>query len=128
MPPSAVPATPRAGRRLSLTRRFALISLTGTAVLGVALVAATSQALHGQALARDIAAAESVAGWTTSAVPLDAYGTGLLDPDTAAEVAEVIDQVDPRLLGVRLWTADGTLLLDTTGGTATGAASQPPRC
>ncbi|WP_081784872.1 bifunctional diguanylate cyclase/phosphodiesterase [Cellulomonas sp. KRMCY2] len=121
MPPSAVPATPRAGRGLSLTRRFALISLTGTAVLGVALVAATSQALDDQALAHDVATAEAVAGWTTSVVPLDAYGTGLLDPDAAGEVTAVIDQVDPRLLGVRLWTADGTLLLDTTGGTATGA-------
>ena len=120
MPPSATPVAPRAGRRLSLTRRFALISLTGTAVLGVALVAATSQALHGQALAHDIATAESVTGWTTAAVPVDAYRTGVLDPAAATDVAAVGAQIDARLLGVRLWTADGTLLLDTTAGSGTG--------
>lgn len=105
------PTRPR--RRLSLTRRFALISAVGMLTVGVGLVAITSQVLRAQAVAQGIGTAEATAAWTRSTVSLETYGTGVLDPGPAERLGQLVQESEGHLVALRLWTLDGTVLFDS---------------
>ena len=121
-PSGGLRARGRGGRapRLSLTRRFALTSLAGMLLVGGALVMATSQVLHEHAIEDGVHTAEAVSRWSTGTVPADAYTTGALDEATAAVLGEGLSDLDERLVALRLWTVDGTVVYDSVAVGARG--------
>jgi len=115
--------TTRAGRplgRMSLSRRFVLISLVGVAAVGLGLVAATAKALEAQSVAEGVSTAEALTAWTLPAVPVDAYVIGQLPATDASALSATVARMDDRLTGIRLWTTDGTVLFDSASATLSG--------
>ncbi|MCL3861347.1 bifunctional diguanylate cyclase/phosphodiesterase [Actinotalea sp. K2] len=117
MPPHEDPRerTAPTRRPLSLTRRFALISLVGMALVGSALVTTTSYALRSQSLREAVAAAEAVATATRATVAESAYETGELTLPERTALRSVLADADQRVVSVRLWARDGTQVFDSTG-------------
>ena len=116
-----VPSTARQRvPRLSLTRRYALTSLTGMALVGTALVATASQVLTEHALEDGSHTAAAVARWTAATVPGEAYTTGTLDAGVRSALDAGLDDLDERLVALRLWTVDGTLVYDSAAAHAEG--------
>ncbi len=110
----------RALGRMSLSRRFVLISLIGISLVGFGVVYATARALQEQAVAEGTATAQSLASWTLPVVPVDAYVLGQLPTEDADALAVVVDRMDSRLISLRLWTTDGNVLFDSTSSTLSG--------
>lgn len=108
---------------LSLTRRFALVSMIGIAVIGLYLVYSTSAALSDQAARYGVANAEAVARITESHVRADAYTSGVLTALEAEQLQTFADAL-VQVLDLRLWTADGTVLFDSAA--SVDPTSSPP--
>lgn len=106
--------------RLTLSGRFVLISLIGIAVVAAGVVLATAHAMREQSVREGVSAAQTLAGWVTPLVPYLAFQTGQLGPVDVAALDEATASMDGRLVGMRLWTVDGTVLYDTASATYAG--------
>ncbi|MBX9246322.1 EAL domain-containing protein [Actinotalea ferrariae] len=82
-------------------------------VVGGALVATTSQVLHTQAVREGVATAEALTRLATAEVPGDAFTVGMLEPAQDADLDALLGGLDERLVGLRLWTADGAVIYDS---------------
>jgi diguanylate cyclase (GGDEF)-like protein len=108
-------------RRWPLTRSFAVISSTAMAVLGLALVWVTWSVMGQQAVTDGTSTAETVQAYATGSVPT----TSFLAPDVLTTSQQ--DQVDAatagfgdRLVELRLWGLDGSLIYSSEANTTTG--------
>ncbi|MFS0703594.1 putative bifunctional diguanylate cyclase/phosphodiesterase [Cellulomonas sp. 179-A 9B4 NHS] len=101
---------PASRRRSSLTRRFAVVSLVGMAVVGVALVVVASAQMRGQAVRDGTSLAVTVAAYASAATPANAYVTGVLPDDSQAAVSGATAGFGSELVELRLWSADGRLM------------------
>ncbi|MET0788021.1 MAG: EAL domain-containing protein [Cellulomonas sp.] len=113
---------PRATRRRwPLTRSFAVISSLAMVVLGLALVWVTWSVMGQQAINDGIATAETVQVYATADVPTASF----LAPDalTAAQAEQVHAATagfGDRLVELRLWALDGSLIYSSAPGTTSG--------
>ncbi|MFC8192003.1 putative bifunctional diguanylate cyclase/phosphodiesterase [Cellulomonas sp. NPDC057328] len=101
---------PASRRRSSLTRRFAVVSLVGMAVVGVALVLVASSQMRSQAVRDGTSLAATVAAYASAATPADAYVTGVLADADQAAVAAATAGFSAELVELRLWSQDGRLM------------------
>ncbi|WP_231505138.1 bifunctional diguanylate cyclase/phosphodiesterase [Cellulomonas sp. URHE0023] len=109
-----------ARRRWSLTRYFAVVSILAMAALGVALVWVTWSVMGDQAIRDGINAAESVQTYATATVPTESFV--LPDALSSAEAAAVevaTAGFGDRLVELRLWAQDGSLMYSSATQTTT---------
>lgn len=112
------------GRGLSLTRRFALVSMIGIGVVGLYLVHATSTALTEQAARSGVTSAEAVARIAESHVPLESYAAGTLEPAVERTLQTLTDDLR-HVVSLRLWTADERVLFAGSHDGSPGEAVDP---
>ncbi len=101
---------PASRRRSSLTRRFAVVSLIGMAVVGAALVLVASSQMRSQAVRDGTSLAATVAAYASAATPADAYVTGVLPEQDQAAVSAATAGFSSALVELRLWSQDGRLM------------------
>jgi len=107
-------------RRWSLTRYFAVVSILAMAALGVALVRVTWTVMGDQAVRDGIDAAESVQTYATATVPTESFVLpDVLTPDEAAAVRVATAGFADRLVELRLWAQDGSLMYSSATRTTT---------
>lgn len=97
-------------RRSSLTRRFAVVSLIGMAVVGVALVLVTSNQMREQSTRDGTALAVTVAAYASGVTPASAYVTGVLGEAEQDAVTAATAGFGSELVELRLWSTDGRLM------------------
>jgi diguanylate cyclase (GGDEF)-like protein len=99
--------------RLTLSRRFALISLVGIALVATSVVVATAQVMRQQSISEGVRSAETLTDWVGPMVPMEAFQAGVLDDTHRAALAEATDRLDGSVLSLRLWNVDGIMLYDS---------------
>lgn len=99
--------------RLTLSRRFALISLLGIAVVATGVVVATAQVMRQQSISEGARSAETLTDWVAPMVPMEAFQTGVLDDARRAALAEATARLDGSVLSLRWWNVDGIMLFDS---------------
>jgi len=99
--------------RLTLSRRFALISLLGIAIVATGVVVATAQVMRQQSISEGARSAETLTDWVAPMVPMEAFQTGVLDDARRAALAEATARLDGSVLSLRLWNVDGIMLFDS---------------
>ncbi len=91
------------------------------AVLGLALVAVTWSVMSQQSVRDGIATAETVTSYANATVPTDSYVTpDVLTPEQKAAVHAVTAGFGDRLVELRLWALDGSLIYSSADQTTTG--------
>ncbi|WP_456847151.1 putative bifunctional diguanylate cyclase/phosphodiesterase [Cellulomonas sp. P5_C6] len=113
---------PRATRRRwPLTRSFAVISSVAMAVLGLALVWVTWSVMGQQAINDGTATAQTVQTYATASVPTDSFlAPDVLTPAQSDTVKAATAGFGERLVELRLWALDGSLIYSSAAGTTTG--------
>ncbi|WP_343047874.1 putative bifunctional diguanylate cyclase/phosphodiesterase [Cellulomonas humilata] len=113
---------PRATRRRwPLTRSFAVISIVAMAVLGLALVGVTWSVMSQQSVRDGIATAETVTSYANTIVPTDSYvSPDALTPEQREAVRAATSGLGERLVELRLWALDGSLIYSSADRTTTG--------
>ena len=99
--------------RLTLSRRFALISLLGIATVATGVVGATAHVMRQQSISEGARSAETLTGWVTPMVPIEAFQTGVLDDAPRAALTNATAQLDGSVLSLRVWNVDGIMLFDS---------------
>lgn len=99
--------------RLTLSRRFALISLLGIATVATGVVVTAAQVMRQQSISEGARSAETLAGSVSPMVPMEAFQTGVLDGARRADLAEFTARLDGSVLSLRLWNVDGIMLFDS---------------
>lgn len=108
-------------RRWPLTRSFAVISSVAMGVLGCALVWVTWSVMSQQSVRDGIATAETVTTYATATVPTDSFVLpDILDEAQKAAVNKATSGFGERLVELRLWALDGTLIYSSADKTETG--------
>ncbi|GEL96861.1 putative bifunctional diguanylate cyclase/phosphodiesterase [Cellulomonas terrae] len=108
-------------RRWPLTRSFAVISSIAMGVLGCALVWVTWSVMSQQSVRDGIATAETVTTYATATVPTDSFVLpDILDEAEKDAVAKATSGFGERLVELRLWALDGTLIYSSAEKTETG--------
>ncbi len=97
--------------------------MIGIALVGFYLVHSTSAALTDQAGRSGVVSAEAVARITETHVPADAYTSGALTSGQAERLQALSDALE-QVVDLRLWTADGQILFDSTA--QADPSAQPP--
>ena len=108
---------PAGRRRPSPTRRFAVVSLVGMTLVGVALVLVTSAQMRGQAVRDGTGSAERIAASAARVVPSTAFVTGVLSTGERVAVANATGGFDDELVELRLWSTDGRLMYSSDAAT-----------
>jgi diguanylate cyclase (GGDEF)-like protein len=108
------------GQRLTLPRRFALISLLGIAAVAAGVVVATAEVMRERSLDEGTRSAETLAGWVAPLVPVEAFRTGALDEEHLAVLEESTARLDGAVLALRIWNVDGILLFDSASRSTAG--------
>lgn len=85
-------------------------------VLGVTLVLVTGSVMRDQARRDGVTQAESITSYATSPVAGESYAVGVLDPGVHEAVTASVAAF-AGLQRLRLWSADGTMLYDSTSDT-----------
>ncbi|WP_246036668.1 putative bifunctional diguanylate cyclase/phosphodiesterase [Cellulomonas telluris] len=98
------------------------MSSLGMAAVGVALVLVTSTQMQRQATADGTALARIVASYASSAVPSNAFLTGVLSDDVADQVARRTSGFEADLVELRLWSLDGRLMYSSDPSATSGVA------
>lgn len=113
---------PRATRRRwPLTRSFAVISSTAMVVLGCALVWVTWSVMGQQSINDGTATAETVVTYAAAAVPTESFvGVDVLSESQSLAVATATAGFEERLVELRLWAPDGSLIYSSEPNTTTG--------
>lgn len=108
-------------RRWPLTRSFAVISSIAMGVLGCALVWVTWSVMSQQSVRDGIATAETVTTYATATVPTDSFVLpNNLDQAQKDAVAVATSGFGERLVELRLWALDGSLIYSSADHTETG--------
>jgi hypothetical protein len=104
-----------------LTRSFAVISVVAMAVLGLALVAVTWSVMSQQSVRDGIATAQTVTAYANATVPTDSYlAPDVLTPEQKAVVDGATAGFGERLVELRLWALDGSLIYSSDEAATTG--------
>lgn len=91
------------------------------AVLGLALVAVTWSVMSQQSVRDGIATAETVTSYANATVPTDSYVTpDALTPEQKDAVKAATAGFGERLVELRLWALDGSLIYSSADQTTTG--------
>ena len=108
-------------RRWPLTRSFAVISSVAMIVLGCALVWLTWSVMSQQSVRDGIATAETVTTYATATVPTDSFVLpATLDQAQRDAVERATSGFGERLVELRLWALDGSLIYSSAERTETG--------
>lgn len=108
-------------RRWPLTRSFAVISSVAMVVLGCALVWVTWSVMSQQSVRDGIATSETVTAYATTTVPTDSFVLpDTLDADQRAAISRATSGFGDRLVELRLWALDGSLIYSSAEHTETG--------
>ncbi|WP_456789439.1 putative bifunctional diguanylate cyclase/phosphodiesterase [Cellulomonas sp. P5_C5] len=108
-------------RRWPLTRSFAVISSIAMGVLGCALVWVTWSVMSQQSVRDGIATAETVTTYATATVPTDSFVLpNNLDQAQKDAVQAATSGFGDRLVELRLWALDGSLIYSSAEHTETG--------
>ncbi|MEZ0448793.1 putative bifunctional diguanylate cyclase/phosphodiesterase [Cellulomonas sp. ICMP 17802] len=108
-------------RRWPLTRSFAVISSVAMAVLGCALVFVTWSVMGQQSIRDGVATAQTAQEYATASVPTTSFlAPDVLTPAQAQEVTAATSGFGDRLVELRLWGVDGSLIYSSAAATTTG--------
>ncbi|WP_146843392.1 putative bifunctional diguanylate cyclase/phosphodiesterase [Cellulomonas composti] len=88
------------------------------AALGVALVLVTSRVMEQQAIRDGTATASTAMGYAVLPLPADAFSQGLLSAAEAAAVERSTAGFGERIVEMRLWSANGSLMYSSTSASS----------